>query len=318
MNKLILFFSLFFLSTASGSCIVSDIHFTNVFYNAHALPQGVSGAYTFKGSETPKVQAYFFWDLNGVIFEKRYSIKGMLNQTAVTKKYGWKQTFSLLNDFRKLYQQKRAFRKAGDPRGFVWNAMFDYLEKESVQYNASLSNKELAQLLREFSQEANHLDYELIHLLEKLEQHGHKNVVLSNMGQGLVDLQVAHLEKELAATSAGTQKHTDLVFAISFLKQQNNVIASESNGWLHKPQRRAYERCLELNSFTAKDSSTKYLRIFIDDKQENIDAALAEGLFDIGINYKNPKDLRRIMYYIFPHFVDASSSKKIRNHTAEF
>ena len=319
MKKFILSISVSLLSLFSikvQSAIVQDIHFPNAYYNASSLPQGISGAYTFVGNETPQITVLIAWDLNGVIFEKRYSITGMLQQTAVTKKYGWKMTFTLLRDFGYLYKQKRIFKNANDPRGYVWSAMFDYLEEQTTPFNKSISNQNLAQLLREFSQEANHLDFELIQVLEKLERLGHKNAVLSNMGQGLVDLQVVQLKKQLSELpETQVKKREDLECALTFLTQPTNVLASKENGWLLKPDRSIYETFLSKNTI---QTSNKVITILVDDKQENIDAALADGLLDIGIYYKDVRDLRRILYYIFPHFVQTATSRKSQQNTNEF
>lgn len=272
-------------SMAKNPSLAADKNFPNVYYNIKKFPQGL-----FDKTGKTLVPEYCLshvllsWDLNGVIFKKKYSITANLYQIAVTEKRGWSYAFKMLASFGKLWNYKRKLKKLHDPRGYVWDAMFKTLE-------TSPAGKEFADLLRRFSQQANHLDYDMIALLQELSRNGHTNVVLSNMGEGLVQVNVNFLHRQLEKGILRPEQQTATQFAITFLTNKGrNVIASEENNWLHKPMQKSYETCLMKNREYYQYPVARNLTIFFDDKFSNIEAALADGLFDIAVYYNSSHD----------------------------
>jgi hypothetical protein len=275
-------FSLTALQTQK-STIKQDESFPNVYYNASKFPEGLpcSGNLTLCFR-----QVLVAWDLNGVIFKKEYSIPANLYQLAVTDGYGWVYTFKIVASFGKLWRYKTQLQKQGDPRGHVWDAMFETLE-------TSDEGKKVAELLRRFSQQANVVNCETIAILQELAEHGHHNVVLSNMGTGLVHLQVNLLKRTLENDTMTAQQIHSTQFVLQFLTNpEHNVIASPENNWLHKPMRESYATCLQKNQLP---HNQRTLTIFIDDKKRNIAPALANGLFDIAVLFTTAKDLRTFL-----------------------
>lgn len=269
------------LSSTKAAHMAADKQFPHVYYNTKKFPNGLfdkTGRTLLSEAQLSRV--LLSWDLNGVIFRKEYSITANMYQIAVTEKRGWVYTFKMLASFGKLWNYKRQLKKAHDPRGYVWDAMFKTLE-------TSPQGEDFADLLRRFSQQANILDYNMVALLQELSTHGHTNAVLSNMGKGLAQVNVNFLNRQLEKGSLSPEKQAATRFAISFLTDPSrNVIASESNGWLHKPMRKSYEECLSVNG----GHSSHSLTIFFDDKYSNIEAALADGLFDIAVYYNGSRD----------------------------
>ena len=283
-NLLTICISLAFLtpafSVAKNPSLAAEKHFPNVYYNIKKFPQGLfDKAGKTLVPEHRLSRVLLSWDLNGVIFRKKYSITANLYQIAVTEKRGWTYAFRMLASFGKLWNYKRKLKKLHDPRGYVWDAMFKTLETSSV-------GKEFADLLRRFSQQANHLDYDMIALLQELSANGHTNAVLSNMGEGLVQVNVHFLRRQLEKGILTPEQQAATQFAITFLTNKGrNVIASEENNWLHKPMQKSYATCLVKN-FDDQDGLT----IFFDDKFSNIEAALADGLFDVAVYFNGSHD----------------------------
>ena len=279
--------------------VKGDKHFPNVYYNKKTFPTGLFNEE--KISHIP--EAYLknivvAWDLNGVIFRKEYSVAANIYQLAVTDGHGWAYTFKTLASFGKLWRYKIQLKKQDDPRGYVWDAMFRTLE-------TSTEGKKFADLLRRFSQQANVLNYDTVAILQELFAHGHRNVILSNMGAGPVELQI-NLLKQLLKKDAINKTNVKNIykqmtqdqinsteFTINFLTNtQHNVIASAENNWLHKPMRNSYESCLEKNKLP---KNKRTLTIFIDDKKRNITPALEDGLFDIAVLFTTPQNLRTVL-----------------------
>ncbi len=284
---------------AQKSIVKRDTCFSNAYYNANTFSKGL-----FNEEKTSQIPESYLenivvaWDLNGVIFRKEYSIAANIYQLAVTDGHGWGYTFKTLASFGKLWRYKTQLKKQDDPRGYVWDAMFTTLE-------TSIEGKKVADLLRRFSQQANLLNYETVAILQELSACGHRNVVLSNMGTGLVGLQVNLLKRLLEKDSINKtninkiykQMTQDQIssteFTINFLTNtKHNVIASPENNWLHKPMRNSYASCLEKNKLP---KNKRTLTIFVDDKKRNIPPALADGLFDIAVLFTTPQELRAFL-----------------------
>ena len=262
----------------------ADTRFPNVYYNVKKFPKGLFGkdGKTLVSKQLSRV--LLSWDLNGVIFRKEYSITANLYQIAVTEKKSWGYAIKMLYNFGKLYRYKLQLKRKGDPRGWVWDAVFRSLE-------TSVEGKEFAALLRRFSQQANVLDYHMIALMQEISRNGHHNVVLSNMGEGLAAVNVSFLQTQLEKGNLSAERREATQFAINFLTNKGrNVIASAENNWLHKPMRESYQTCIAKNMWSHDSHHSESLTIFFDDKFSNITAAVEDGLFDIAVYYKSSGD----------------------------
>lgn len=267
-------FSLFVLNNLETSTkIKRSKHFPNVLYN--------------KGTDlfAPKKRCLLGWDLNSVIFTKNvlynfpsmlynaYKDKGVFYSTWAIQRFFW------------LRREKKAFKKAGDNRGFLWDAMFTELERQGTTAKEKADNKELVQFLRQFSQQANTLENFMADLLYNLHNTGHRNAVLSNMGQGLLDAQID------AIKNSNRRFTLAINYTLEFLQDHvHKVISSEANGWMHKPNPDIYQIFFTQNS----DYHNPDCSIFIDDKKSNCKAALKNG-FDIAIVCTKQQNIRPIL-----------------------
>ena len=263
--------------------IVQDSYKPALFYNTETFPEGIfdtSDNPSFSGKVFP--HASLAWDLNNVVFSTTANTpKALWN---LYQKYGLLKTMAFYQEVMKVISKKSAYKKAGDPRGFVWNALF-----------YDIQNDEFRKILFETTIEANTLHKPIIDLLKDLTLNLHQNIVLSNMGQDILNLQIDRLEKQLTEPLSSndlSSKQVDTFFILNFLKNPLNTVASQENGWLHKPDKASYETCL--TKIKENKDTQNNLTIFIDDKRENVEAAVQNGLFDIAILYSNPEDLRDI------------------------
>ncbi len=268
---------------ATQSPVGQDPVFTNLYFNKNVFKNGLFNEQRVCQVPAERLpESLIAWDLNGVVFQKEYSLTDNIAELIAAQ--GYLETARLLYTFGKLYAYKLYLKSQNDPRGFVWDAIFSSLE-------TSEAGKKDAQTLRYFAQKANHLDFAIVGLLKELKDRGHSSVVLSNMGQKLADAQVELLEAHIATLTEDSEEKTASQSALEFLTQSSNVIASQENGWLHKPDRASYQTCLDKNPAT---HNSDHITIFIDDKKRNIDAAVADGLFDIAISYQNADNLKAI------------------------
>ncbi len=281
--KLTLIIGCSFLSLQSSvpaeSNVGQDKAFTNLYFSKKTFENGLFDK--DKNSLVPEdriPESLIAWDLNGVFFDKEYSLKDNIAELRAT--HGILKTAKLLFTFAGLATYKEYLKLKKDPRGFVWDAVFSTLSEED------------ARILRYFAQKANHLNPAIADILVSLKDNGHKSVVLSNMGQNLADAQIDLLDKHIATLTDGTPKKDAAQTMLDVLTCPTNVIASEANGWLHKPDYASYQSCLNKNP--AKTNPNR-LRIFVDDKMRNIAAALADGQFDIAVKYENAENLRAIL-----------------------
>ena len=234
-----------------------------LFFNAFSV-QAITALYRqgFDATQAQNKKVCFAWDLNSVIFEKQIKIGKMI--AYALRKKGTKKTITSLWKFLKLWKQKNKLKSKGDPRGFVWDAMFTQLTKK---------DPETASFLRNFAQQANVLDLRMVNLMQRLSLHRHTHGVLSNMGQGLLDAQVKLLKEKQS------KNPTVYNFILNFLEDhKHKVIASEQNNWMHKPDNEPY------HLFLKKNKNRGQITVFIDDKLENVQAAIKNG-FDVGIHY---------------------------------
>ena len=220
----------------------------------------------------------FGWDLNSVILPKKIEISTLLRYAK--KERGYFGALKSFAQFGKLLRKKKSLKKKGDPRGYVWDAMFTDLEKK---------DKKLANFLRNVVQKVNDLDTGMINLMMKLSHQGHTHSILSNMGQGILTTQIKLIEKDESVNPKVK------AYILRFLKDPiYKVISSEDNKWLHKPFAPIYEEWIDKNKNYIRGFK---LFVFIDDKLENVKAALDNG-FHIGIHYpkgSTSKDLEAIL-----------------------
>ncbi len=295
MKKIVLLLLVFGYSSSLPSKVMQDTRIPAVFYNDTRFKAGIFGDKfypEFSGKTKTFTHAFIAWDLNKVVFTNP-------NNAAIVKKFtnthGLKKTAGLWYTFMTLWNKKNYYKIIGDPRGFVWNAMFN-----------EINDTETRKFLFEATREANTIDPGIIDLMKELTLHGHTNVVLSNMGQDTVNYQISYFEKKQKTLEdelnfCGTYRIEELpavwydyantLFIINFLKNPHNVVASKENNWLHKPDKNSYQECINKNP---KSRRKGCLKIFIDDKKENVIAAVENDFFDIAILYKAEHNLRFI------------------------
>ena len=134
----------------------------------------------------------------------------------------------------------------------------------------------------------NVLNIPMTHLLYNLHNQGHHPHVFSNMGKNVLQSIVTSLEKH---QPTGLNKE-EFSYILSFLKNKtHSFISSQQNDWVIKPNPKTYEH------FLGKNKTVKGKKIFIDDKKQNVIAAIENG-FDFAILYKNTENLNHILFEI--------------------
>ncbi len=255
--------------------VLSFLFFLNVLQADQAGAMQVYFKAGVSAETTKGKKACCGWDLNSVVFKKEVKICKMIRYSY--KKNGVRRTAKGLFKFGKLWRKKKKLKRQGNPKGFVWDAMFT---------DMALKDPKTAGLIREFAQIANVLDLEMVSLMQRLSNHGHCHAVLSNMGQGLLDTQVKLLQAQQSKNPVAYN------YILTFLQDhEHKIIASEANGWMHKPNMPIYQAWL------LKNKKRGQITIFIDDKLENVLAAVKYG-FDVAIHYKKgmrPADLEKIL-----------------------
>lgn len=231
---------------------------------------------TFDASLAKEKQACFAWDLNDVLFEKKIKpttlLKHIHQEVGILKtpKLGWK--------IFRLWKKKKKLQKEGKPEGSSWDGLFTLYAKNDPQAVVFFRN-----LVRKI----NVLNPQMVKLMKQLSDNGHTHGVLSNMGQNILNVQIDHL------TTLPTQNHELKTFFLDFLiNKKHNIISSAENSWITKPNPNMYKLFLEKN----KDRGQ--ITIFIDDKIENVQAAITHG-FDVGIHYplgSTPTQLKNLLH----------------------
>lgn len=284
-------------SPTSEGLIKSDSQFINVYYNTNTFKDGLFDENRLSLIPEDRIpETLIAWDLNGVVFENRMStVPGNLRDFFTTN--GYLKGITIFYILGKSFAYKNYLILNNDPRGHIWDAIFTSLE-------TSIPGKETATLLRTFIQKTNYLNHATVDLLQELEEQGHINVVLSNMGKYMANTQIGLLEKQKAALPEDAPEHDHYDYILKFLTQPTNVIPSTENNWLHKPDYVCYQVCLELN--TSKENP-KRLTIFIDDKLSNVTAAVADGLFDIAIFFNGVDNLRTILKALTESYPQSTS-----------
>lgn len=238
--------------------LLSFLFFCTISINAATLlyRQG------FDASQAQNKQACLAWDLNDVVFEKQIAPSKLIKH--IHREQGLLKAPKIALKFYKLWRKKKKLKKQGNPVGLSWDGIF-------TRYSAN--DPKLIAFLRNFVMQINVLDTPMVKLMKELSSNGHTHGVLSNMGQNMLNVQINHLK------TLPTSDHGLKIFFLDFLQyDKHNVIASPENNWLTKPNPKMYKLFLEKN----KDRGQ--MTIFIDDKLENIEAALKNG-FDVGIYY---------------------------------
>lgn len=267
-----------------GSAVIRQHYlFQNVQYNEKTFNPALAEAQP----DRIFAHALFAWDLNGVVFDNDDSwlngVKRMWNEG-----YSLREIYTTFSKTLALLEEKKRLKKLGDPRGYVWDALLTHVEQ---------TDPDFVKILRSFTTKANSLNYKTAALLRELTHRGHTNVVLSNMGMNVLATQITFLKKQLHENDDLTPVQCDLLrFALDFLtNDENNVIAGPHNGWIHKPKPLIYTTSLSCNQLLDESNTPFFrLKLFIDDKLENIMAALENG-FDIGILYNDPVSLRKTL-----------------------
>ena len=255
-------------------CYRQDPEFSNLYYKREM---------TLQEAREEKNNCLLGIDMNGVLFDKNKKAIPAIMQMIVKKK-GFIYAGKLLFASRTLNSERTIINKEGKKIKLCWDAVLSKHENPNDPLQPYVEDMRMA------TTKVNKLNIDMAHLLYMLHEHGHHNYVFSNMGCNVLATLTNNLEKNQPSLDELSQDQFS--YLIKFLKERSHsFISSQKNNWITKPDPATYK------SFLNKNKNHKNGRIFIDDKRENVIAALENG-FDFAIVYKNPKDLERILFEI--------------------
>lgn len=231
------------------------------------------------------------WDLNSVIFQKQIHTGSLIKKTL--KRNGIKRTIKTAWKALKLFKKKRKLKKQNKNEGFIFDALITELERKDTQS---------ARILREVTQEANSIDVSMLHVMQALTHQEYTHAVLSNMGANMLTAHIAKIRNEQKNYNA-----QDFDFLITFLTNETyNVISSEENGWMHKPEAPIYQLFKEKNSSKKPDAF-----FFIDDKEKNCIGAAQQGFVSFHYTSKaTPADVHKAFEYMKQVLVQKGQAHK--------
>lgn len=236
---------------------------------------------TYQLDALPSEKAVIAWDLNNVVFTKKIGAREFISNAI--SHYGYTKGIKLMLELITLKKRVNAMRK---------KHMLESLDWEQLTYYLLRSKKEKYQTLATFIQDCvygvDSLDIKVGKLMHTMRVQGYKQVVLSNMWKENILLQVDIILQKRNEEKDDMHIYDSVHQILSCT--DNWYIPQQSNNWTHKPERNAYQLCLE-----KYDAET--ISIFIDDKEMNVKAAVEHG-FSIGIVYKNPQQLYKDLQLI--------------------
>lgn len=262
MKKIISYLSFFFLALNMYGAEVNVQNDGNIFYDANKYPNGIVGIGDHKSIQMAM-------DANGVMFDQDESTGTRLRlfkQLASEK--GLSYALWAAKKGLAVKSEKKRLQKAGNDHGYCSDAIFmDMAEEANDPY--------LLTALRAATLEVVTPNLEVAHLLKVLGDHNIHVRVLSNMGDQLLYLQAKNLKAKIDSGTLNPQEQAASEFFYTIISdREHNAVASTLTGNPHKPAAAIYELFLRKNPH-------HHLTILVDDKLENIEAAVAHGFIGI-------------------------------------
>ena len=259
------------------------------FYNKVRFPEGVidaAGASVI--SSTYHVSSLFAWDLHGVILRTEYewAYFVLAKMAAVIKHKGFFSFMGLIKECTDAAKNLRKMQKQQGVKETRIEALYHLFGEKEFPENPKITLTMLKHLQALYAR-LQCLDKRVIALVDRLTEKGCEHVICSNMSLGEAkSIKVILVREEAKACSEKIKKiYTSAGLLFS---KKNNFFVSTAGYLVKKPDGQVYAQLLE------KNPGPHRLRIFIDDRPENIRAAVTHG-FDIGILFSSEKQLVRIL-----------------------
>ena len=234
----------------------------NIYYDANKYPNGINGIGVHGSIQMAM-------DANGVMFDQDESFKTRMRlMKELVAKKGLNYTLWAAKKGFSVKSEKKRLQAAGNDHGYCSDAIFmDMAEEANDAY--------LLQALRNGTLEVVIPNLEVAHLLRILNDNDIRVRVLSNMGDQLLYLQAKNLQAKINSGTLNPQEQTASEFLHTVISDRDhNAVASTLTGNPHKPAAAIYELFLKRNPHHR-------LTILVDDKLENIEAAVAHGFIGI-------------------------------------
>ncbi len=265
-----------FKKTKTKKCIEYyriDIEHSNLFY---------SKSTTFQEARNAKECALVAFDLNGVVFNKNMSlVPQFINE--VRKKRGFLYTMNLAMAGKKLNGERTFINSEGKKEKTCFDAILTRHDCPNDPFQEYIADLRMAVTT------INKLNIPMVKLLYELHHAGHHNYIISNIGKNVLSEMVKKIANNKFFNLLSHDQHS---YLINFLKNKDHsFVSGPENDWITKPNSKTYTIFLEKNNKRKKN------RIFIDDKKENVIAAIENG-FDFGIVYKDLKNLEDILFNV--------------------
>jgi|GEM_PF-4926637 len=251
----------------------------SLFYSTERFPDGLLDASgTCVLTSEQKASCLCAWDLHEVILTRNTWHHVLHIKTAVLlKKKGFAHFVRLLRGYAaaaKQMQKEQRNRGLHDCR----HTNFYYLfVEDSFPDDPSLIAAMVGRLL--------HLrrlvNKQVTNIVQRLEQRGVCTAIFSNVG-----VTEAAKIAAICTTPHKTDPKKHHLFCADMLAREQNFFVRASTFFARKPYCHAYELFFEQNPGNYK------LRIFVDDRAENLKAAVRYG-FDIGILMTDARSLER-------------------------
>lgn len=240
-----------------------------IFYDATTYKEGIVGK-----AQGGKLQLAM--DLNGVMFDQDESIGTQLRlmRELWYKKGTFYTLWAAKQGFSIPFLKKR-LQAQGQAIGYCSDAIMHMITEQA-------NDPELLDFLHNAVLEVVTPNIEVASLLRNIKQKGHHVAVLSNMGNGLLKLQMERLKAKIDSgllNPAELQASQTLHDIAS--DETCNVVADSVTGKWHKPSHESYQRFLELNT------NSQIMTVLVDDKLDNIIGAVENGF--VGIFCKKGK-----------------------------
>ncbi len=261
IKNLLVLLSLSILSNAYASNVLVT-NDGNIYYDANKYPHGINriGAH---GS------IQMAMDANGVMFDQdeSFGTRARLFKQLSSEK-GLSYAAWVAQKGLSVKSEKKRLQKKGDDRGYCSDAVFMNMAEEA-------NDPYLLQALRGATLDIVTPNLEVAHMLKTLnDQHIHVRV-LSNMGDQLLYLQAKNLKEKIESGTLNEQEQAASEFLHTIINDRDhNAVASTLTGNPHKPAAAIYQLFLKRNPH-------HHLTILVDDKLENIEAAVAHGFIGI-------------------------------------